>query len=198
MKFEIKHKWTGAVLFEVETETLKLAVELAVKSGADLSGAYLSGAYLSGADLYGANLSRADLSGAYLSGAKGINKYLTTPLYSLLDQTGEIVAHKLVKADGLAPFNGGITYEIGKEYEEPNANTDETQDCARGLNVATLDWCLKNWKDGYRIFLVSHTAADIAAIPIGSDGKYRVKRLKVIGEKNLADLNWPPQKPEIK
>ena len=84
MKFEIKSRWNGAVLFSIETDSLKLAVEAAVKSRAYLSGAYLSGAdlsraylsgadlsgaYLSGADLSRANLSRADLSGAYLSRA---------------------------------------------------------------------------------------------------------------------------------
>ena len=74
MKFEIKSWLTGAVLFSVETASLKLCVELAVRSGANLSGANLSranlyGANLSGANLSGANLSRANLSGANLSGA---------------------------------------------------------------------------------------------------------------------------------
>jgi hypothetical protein len=74
MKFEIKSWWSGSVLFSIETDSWKLAVEAAVKSGADLSGANLSGANLrsanlSGADLSGANLSGANLSGADLSGA---------------------------------------------------------------------------------------------------------------------------------
>ncbi len=67
--FEIKHRFTGAVLFKLETESLKLCVEAAVKAGANLSGADLSRAYLSGANLSRANLSRAYLSGADLSGA---------------------------------------------------------------------------------------------------------------------------------
>jgi hypothetical protein len=69
MKFEIKSRWTGRVLFSLETETLKLCVEAAIKSRADLSGADLYGADLSGADLSGADLSGADLSGANLYGA---------------------------------------------------------------------------------------------------------------------------------
>ena len=79
MKFEIKHRFSGSVLFSLKTESLKLCVEAAVKSGANLYGAYLYGANLSGANLYGAdlygadlpraNLSRADLSRADLSGA---------------------------------------------------------------------------------------------------------------------------------
>jgi hypothetical protein len=84
MKFEIKSRLNSSLLFSVETENLKLAVEFAVKSGANLYGADLSwanlyradlsradlfGADLSGANLSGADLSRADLSGANLSWA---------------------------------------------------------------------------------------------------------------------------------
>ncbi len=69
MIFEIKSRFDGKILFSLETKSLKLCVEAAVKSGADLSGADLRGAYLSGADLRGAYLSGAYLSGAYLSGA---------------------------------------------------------------------------------------------------------------------------------
>jgi hypothetical protein len=79
MKFEIKSHWSGAVLFSAETDSLKLAVELAVKSRANLAGAYLARANLAGANLAdtnlaganlaGANIARADLAGANLAGA---------------------------------------------------------------------------------------------------------------------------------
>ncbi|MGC4033635.1 MAG: pentapeptide repeat-containing protein [Tepidisphaeraceae bacterium] len=69
MKFEIKNRWTGEVLFAADTDTLEEAVELAVKQGANLSDANLGGANLSGANLRGANLSGANLRGANLSGA---------------------------------------------------------------------------------------------------------------------------------
>ena len=64
VKFEIKSRWSGSVLFTIETDTLKLAVEAAVKSCADLHGADLRGAYLRDADLRGAYLRGADLHGA--------------------------------------------------------------------------------------------------------------------------------------
>ena len=66
MKIEIKHKSTLAVLFSLETESLKLCLQSAVKSDADLSGANLSDANLSGANLSYANLSGANLSYANL------------------------------------------------------------------------------------------------------------------------------------
>ena len=76
MNIQIKSRFTAAVLFEHDCEgnSIRMTLELAIKSGADLRGAYLSGANLSGADLSRADLSgayliRADLSGANLSGA---------------------------------------------------------------------------------------------------------------------------------
>jgi uncharacterized protein YjbI with pentapeptide repeats len=65
MKFEIKNRWNGSIIFSLETESLKLCVEAAVKSGA-----YLDCAYLDGANLDGANLDGAYLDSAYLDGAK--------------------------------------------------------------------------------------------------------------------------------
>ncbi len=68
--FEIRSRYDAAkILYCGEHESLKEAVEAAVKSGDDLSGADLSEANLSGADLYRANLSEANLIGAYLSWA---------------------------------------------------------------------------------------------------------------------------------
>ena len=74
MKIEILNRWTLKVIFECEADSMKVAVELACKQGADLSdanlrGANLRGADLSGADLRGAYLRNADLSGANLRGA---------------------------------------------------------------------------------------------------------------------------------
>ena len=63
MKFEIKSWDGGSVLFALECVSLKLCVEAAVKSRADLSGANLSGANLSGANLSGANLSGHKVTG---------------------------------------------------------------------------------------------------------------------------------------
>lgn len=69
MKFEITSRLSGFVLFSLETESLKLAVEAAVKSAADLREATLYGADLHGADLHGADLRGANLYGADLDGA---------------------------------------------------------------------------------------------------------------------------------
>jgi hypothetical protein len=67
MKFEIKSRWNASVLFSLETENMKLCVEAAVKSRANLRDANLGGANLRGADLRGADLRGADLRGAKLT-----------------------------------------------------------------------------------------------------------------------------------
>ena len=51
MKFEIESRRGGSVLFSLETESLKLAVEAGVKAKANLEGANLRGASLEGANL---------------------------------------------------------------------------------------------------------------------------------------------------
>ncbi len=69
MKYQIKSRWDGKIIYEDEAISFAVFVQAAVKAGANLSGANLSWANLSWANLSGANLSRANLSGANLSWA---------------------------------------------------------------------------------------------------------------------------------
>ncbi len=66
MRFEIKSRFSGAVLFAAETESMRLAVELAVKARANLAGA----------DLAGAKLARANLADAKLRAKGGLDLVL--------------------------------------------------------------------------------------------------------------------------
>ena len=147
---------------------------------ADLSDADLSGAYLSGADLSGADLRSANLSGADLSGATGINKHLTTPLFGMLDITGTIRGYKLVNGAMEGPMNGGIRYAIGESFEVKDACVDEFTQCGAGINLASLDWVCREWRPGYKILIAEFEKADIASIPVASDGKFRVFRCKIV------------------
>jgi hypothetical protein len=69
MIYEIKYYTTGEVIYSTEAESLREAVEKAVRSNVSLQGAYLRHADLRGANLQGANLQRAYLLGADLQGA---------------------------------------------------------------------------------------------------------------------------------
>ena len=110
----------------------------------------------------------------------------------LLDQPGPIRAYKLVTADGVGPFNGGITYASGLSYAVDDANTDPMEACGAGINLATFDWCLREWQPGYRVLIAEFTAADIAAIPTATDGKFRVHRCRIVGEKDITALVSQP------
>ena len=64
MLFEIKNRFNGLLIFSLETESIKLCVEAAVKARINLSSADLYSANLSSANLSFANLSFANLSSA--------------------------------------------------------------------------------------------------------------------------------------
>lgn len=194
MKFTINNV-CGNVMYEVEADSFLKAVE---QKYAYLRGANLCGADLRDADLRGANLYGADLRGAYLRGAKNISKFLTTTLYFLLDQPGKIRAYKLINANGEGPYNGGINYLEGKVFTA-QANMDEKEQCAAGINLATLDWCMKEWREGYRILIMEFTArrkdgTPNICVPIGSDGKFRVWECTMVGEKDLKELGLVKEK----
>ena len=85
MKFEIKSRWTGAVILTADIDCddgashgiqLGLAVKVAVKARANLAGANLAGADLVRANLAGADLAGADLAGADLYGITGLNDWI--------------------------------------------------------------------------------------------------------------------------
>lgn len=111
-----------------------------------------------------------------------------------MDQPGKIRAYKLVNSKFVGPFNGGLVYKIGERVSVPKANTNESSQCAEGINLATLDWCMKEWKSGYHILLAEFTSKDIAAIPTSTDGKFRVSRCKIVGEKDLVELGLEKSK----
>jgi hypothetical protein len=97
MKFEIKSRFSGSVLFECEAESMKFAVEMAVNKRANLAGANLSDANLSDANLAGADLSDAylrdaDLSDAYLRGADLSGADLSDANFSGADLRGAYLA----------------------------------------------------------------------------------------------------------
>jgi hypothetical protein len=151
---------------------------------ANLARAYLAGAYLAGAYLAGANLADADLAGAYLAGAylagadlagaKGFIPERTTHLASIRFLP---VCHafKVINEKDEGHINGGLKYKLGKRVSVKDADDNPSTMCSTGIHVADLPWCLREWREGYRILLIEHSPDDIACVPYGTDGKYRLK-----------------------
>ncbi len=149
---------------------------------ADLQGAYLRGADLQGADLRGAYLQGADLRGAYLRDTimSNINWLTYIGISTLPD--GTAYAYKVINATGDGIYQGGINYLNGTEFEVPEIETDVNRHCAKGINLATFQWCLfeKKSKDN-RLLLMKFKVSD-AVCPVASDGKFRVKKCTKVGE----------------
>ena len=170
--------------------------------GADMRGCKAADADVTAADLRGADLREADFTrvevmdavftDAKLRGSVSLNPYRIQPLYSRRLEVGPQIAYKLITPSGEGTFAGGIDYlealATGDVVRIPEANTDEFEACAAGINVATLVWALNEWQDGYRVLEVAFAAEDIAAIPWTSDGKFRLFRCRVAREIDLASI----------
>ncbi len=154
--------------------------------GADLQGADLQGANLRGADLQGAYLQRADLRGAYLQGADlrktiydGVNWLLLLGIVP--DKNGKARAYKVTTSQGEGIYKGGINYVNNDTFSVTKVDPDLNQQCSYGINLATLAWCLTQFQEDIRLFLMEFDFKS-AVCPTGSDGKFRVKECTKIGE----------------
>ena len=147
---------------------------------ADLSGANLRSAYLRSAYLSGADLRSADLRSANLSGAKGLlsaidyikEKFETTP--------DGIIAYKTFGSQ--YPPNSNWVIGPGSEIVEV-VNYSRVNDCACGINVATLDWVKKNHgHEGNDIWkcLIKWEWMVGVCVPYHTDGKIRAERVLLV------------------
>lgn len=98
-----------------------------------------------------------------------------------------LYAYKLVTEDGCGPWFGPASrpYKVGKTYEVKRVNRDPHEDCGKGLNVATLEWCVGHLGHSCatRILEVEFKASDVACVPYcNGDGKFRVTKFKVVRE----------------
>ena len=163
--------------------------------GAYLQGAYLRGAYLQRADLRGADLQGADLQGAYLQGAYLRGADLRETIYDgvnwlhligiVPDSKGKAMAYKVTDAKGEGVYNGGINYATTDKFSVPKVDKDPATHCSFGINLANLAWCLTEYQEGRRLFMMEFdTSPRNCVCPTGSDGKFRVKKCIKIGECN--------------
>ena len=168
MNVEIKNRFTDDIILSGEYESIKDCLE---KNRT--------------ANLYGANLSRANLSGA-----KTCYPKLYRDNLSILKHQPEgtkLRAYKYLNGD-ISPYQN-CKYEVGKTYECNELNTDETMLCGSGINVATLEWCLKDTNNNLeKTYIECEFEAGNIIVPINTDGKFRVDKIRVIGKLTKEEL----------
>lgn len=102
-----------------------------------------------------------------------------------------IRAYKIVRRGGIPPLfsetRPRLRYLVGKTVVEKNFNGDPRKGCGAGLNVGTLNWCREvcyvdacGFYPGDRLITVEFSSSDIVCVPYKNNGKFRVKRLKVV------------------
>jgi len=151
-------------------------------SFADLRFANLSSANLSFANLSSANLSFANLSFANLRGTILENINWLSYIGIVPDKKGFAYAYKVTKESGAGIYYGGINYADKATFQVAEIDTSVNEQCSKGINLATFSWCLNNFMDkSYRLFMFRFNVKD-AVCPIGSNGKFRVKKCTKVGE----------------
>ena len=166
MKFEIKSRWESKVLFSLETKSLKLCVEAAIKRGADLGDAYLRGADLSGATGFGLpyQLQTCPRSGSFEAWKKGDNQEiikLTIPWWAR--RTANIVDRKCRAEIALvvAIYNKSgkpigccrngtwadrkIDYRVGGFVRSRNYDASWLKNCSNGIHFFMTKEEAENW-----------------------------------------------------
>ena len=152
---EIRHRFTGAVLWSGKAESLGDAVEKAVVAKfslarANLARAYLAGAYLAGANLAGADLAGADLTGADLARANLARANLADANLDDASLDGaylagaDLAGADLARADlagaDLADANldGALNYDAST-YVEPTEHVEPTAPYVRDASGGRMD-----------------------------------------------------------
>jgi Pentapeptide repeats (8 copies) len=158
MKFDIRHRATGAILFTAEIdcavdEPISIKRGLAAKWGVaewtGLAGADLAGANVERADLAGANLARADLAGANLADAYLAGANLARAYLARADLAGANLADAYLAGADLRGANLADAYLAGADLRGANlAGANLAGANLRGANLAGADLAGANLIDG--------------------------------------------------
>lgn len=160
MKFEIRNRFTGAVLRD-----------------AVLSGAVLHGAVLSGADLHGAVLSNAVLRGAVLRDAvlrdASVFDWVQNNTFKrrIIGERVLVLAERTKKSQRI----GNTIYEPETLYVAPVFSRCPVTECHPGLYIAGNHWDF----EGHEKIMVACWMDEIHIISTESD-KARVPRFYVV------------------
>lgn len=109
-------------------------------------------------------------------------------IHTLVRGPGKLRAFKVSTRAGGSPSSNGIPVlncHVDARLSVPNASSNWLDTCAAGVNVATYDWCRKEYgsrlkNNGYVLWEVEFVSVDVACVPKQFDGKFRLNFCKVI------------------
>jgi len=106
-RIEIKNRWTGAIIFELETEnnSIKKTLLKAIEEKKDLSDSNLSGSNLRGSNLRDSNLSGSDLRDSDLSDSNLSGSNLSDSNLSGSDLSGSDLRDSNLRGSNLSGSN---------------------------------------------------------------------------------------------
>jgi hypothetical protein len=116
---------------------------------------------------------------------------------------GRVRAYKHVTKDLKSPHqtSTALQYKIGEMVEVKDAVTNEKTDCAAGINLAAPVWCLSHMKKAEhkddRALAFEFDMEDLAAVPVNTDGKFRVFRALCVEEVDTKDFKPLPPPPML-
>ena len=200
MKFEIKHKVTGNIIFSMEAKTFKVCVGAAIKTSADLSSADLSSANLSYADLSYANLRSANLRYANLRSANLRSANLryanlrSADLRSAYLRYADLsYADGMLKIMGVTPGNkywkrfekdlknNGFQFMLGLNKIKGTFASDERLLCSYpGFHFASRSWCAVNYPERPLEALIRIPDGAQINEPWATDGKASADMIEIL------------------
>ena len=134
-------------------------------------------AVLSGCDLRDSDLSDSDLRDSDLSDSKGMVSPIRYMEENFDRSVDGYIAYKTFNTIYIAPSRWIL--QPGAVIEE-TVNTNRTDECGCGINVAPLDWVRENHKGDIWKVLIRWEWLPGVCVPYNTDGKIRCERVELI------------------
>ena len=152
---QIKNRYTGAVIFETEAESLKEAVEMAIASYSNLSGSNLRGSDLRGSNLRGSDLRGSNLSGSDLRGSNLRYSNLSGSNLRGSDLSGSNLSGSDLRGSNLSYSD--LRYS---DLRGSNLRGSDLSGSKGVISITGLPYHVIIWKDQVQAGCKIHTAAE--------------------------------------
>ena len=83
----------------------------------------------------------------------------------------------------VSDYDSSFTYEIGQEKTVLDCDADPKKDCGQGIHISPIQWAVKYGQSWENLSILEvEVKTDDIVLPRNSEGKVRVKKVKVLSE----------------